>query len=181
MELLEGGVAQGCEELCGVPGVGGDAGAGASFGIGRKEGGIGFDHDAIVGDELGRLGDLFGVFVGDDACEGDHGAEIEHCAGLVWVAGETVEDEARWIEGGCAEDGQKIVEGLSAVDDDGKVDAFGFARFDEGEVGSENRVLDRADWSGVFVIEPELAPGDAFFVLGDFADGVPVVGFFVAV
>lgn len=33
----------------------------------------------------------------------------------------------------------------------------------------------------MFVVEPEFAPGDAFFVLGDFADGVPVVRLFIGV
>lgn len=153
MELIEGRSADIGDELCGVSRVSGEARAGASLGIWGEEGCVGLDHDAIIGDELCCVGDFFGVFVSDDAGEGDHGAEVEDLLCFFWVAGETVEDESGWIEGRFFEDWDEIIECFSAMDDDWEIDVVVcFAGFDECKMGRKNRVLDGPDWFGVLVV-----------------------------
>jgi hypothetical protein len=157
------------------------AGAGASMGVGREVGGVGFDHEAIEGDEFGGILDFGGVAVGEDSCEGDVGAEVQDLSHVGGGAGEAMEDEAGGIKGGLSEDGEEVVEGFAAVEDDGLGEAFVRAGLDEGELFGENFVLDGAGRAVVMVVEAELTPGDAAWVASHGFEVGPEVWAFVGV
>ncbi len=121
MEVGEGDATEGGEGLGGVADPRGFAGPFAAVGFGREVRGVGFDHDAVWGDEFDGVAEVLGVFVSSDAGEGDHRAEVEDFASVGGGAGEAVKDVAGRVEWGGAEDGDQVVKSLAAMDDDGLV------------------------------------------------------------
>ncbi len=181
MEGVEGEASEVGESLGGEGDHPGLAGAGAAVGVGGEVWGVGFDHEAIEGDEFGGFMNVGGVAVGEDAREGDERAEVEDFSHVGGGAGEAVEDEAGGIEGGCSEDGEEVVEGFSAVEDDGLGESFVRAGLDEGELLGEHAVLDGAGRAVVVVVETEFTPGDATGVTSHGFEVCPKVGSIVGV
>jgi len=190
--LFEGEVVEVGEGSGDVEDVGGFVGALLADGLGREERGVGFDHNAVEGGAFGGVADFGGVVVGEDAGEGDEGAEVEEEVDFAGAGGEAVEDEAVGWEVGIAEDGDEVVEGVAAVEDDwfaavggvgGVGVALGFGSVGVGgdhvELLIEDAPLDVVGWVVVVVVEAEFAEGDAARVVarvvGGLGDDVPVV------
>jgi len=174
VEVGPGLVAEGGDEAGGVDGVLRFVGANLADGLGGEEGGIRFDHDAVIGDEAGSGLDVGGVPKGDNAGEGDERAEVEDSAGLVWGAGEAVKDEAVGGDAGGAEDGEEVVEGFTAVDDEGLGDA---GIEDDAKLLVKDLELEVEGRSGVVAVEAEFAEGDAAGLGGGSEEIGPGVGF----
>jgi len=141
MKLIPRGVSQLGDESRSETGHPRFTGAGAAMRVWGEERGIGFDHDAVGGDEARRGLDFGCVFVRHYAGEGDGCPEVKYLSGIVNGTGEAVEDKTVAWECGSGEDGNEIIKGFAAVDDDGFGQAFTSTGFDEGQLRFENLSL----------------------------------------
>lgn len=181
VEIGPGDVADFGDCFGGVPDPRGSAWAFAPVGCGRKEGSIGFDHEAIERHECRGGAHIGGIGIGDDAGEGDHGAEIEALAGIVDGSGEAVEDHPIRRQVACAEDGNKVVKGFAAMQDDGFRDARGVQLRDVVELFGQHKPLKGGGWAVVVVVEAEFTPRHAFGMAGEFSKSRPGVGAMVGI
>ncbi len=131
--------------------------AGADFPhrFGGEVGRVGLYKDTIGGHHLCGCTDVVRFFEGDDAGEGAVAAEVEDLAGLGFVAGVAVEDDAADEVGVVGEDFADALFGAAGVDDDGESQFAG-----EGELGIEDFFL-AFGWGEVVVeVETDFADGD---------------------
>ena len=115
----------------------------APVGHRRQERGVGLDQQPVERAQLDRLAHLGRPLEGDDAAEGQVGAQVEAPTGLVGPAGEAVDHRALRHALGL-EDVEGLGPGLAGVDDQRQVVGVG-----QGDLGGERprAWTSRGEWS----------------------------------
>jgi hypothetical protein len=148
-----------------------------AIGFGREERRIGFDHDAVCGDDLGCPRHFTCVRESHHTGKADPRAEIQHGPGFGLGPRKAVEHEAGGIELRKTSKHRKyIIKRLAAVHDDRFIDSLGSAAADELKLLTQHAILDPSRWVVVMIVQPQLAPSHAFWVLGREFDQLPING-----
>ncbi len=141
----------------------------AAVGDGGEVGTVGFEEEAVEGDEGCGVPDVLRLGVAEVSGEGEDEAKIERGLGLGEVSGEAMHDSGE--AGGSpvlAEDGEEVIPGIgavlagAAVDEDGKFDGGG-----ELELLAEDALLHLSRRVVVMVVESDFSDGDDLRVMGE--------------
>lgn len=97
----------------------------APFGLRRQVRAIGFNHEAIHGNDRGGISEQLRFGIGYVAREGEMEAEGEALFGEFGATAEAVHDAVRKVAGIVAEDFEAIFVRVTIVDDDGLVQLAG--------------------------------------------------------
>ncbi len=139
----------------------------------RKVRGVGFDQQAVGGDQFGGGLDVGGVFVGDDAGDADVGTQRQPLFAFGGCAGEAMNDEAEFRK--IADDFEGVRVRFADMENHGD---FQPAR--DFELIEENALLQEPGGEIVVVIQATFAQGDDFGLAanGVFQEGlIPLLGF----